>query len=72
MLEPATAAIAANRFGLGARPGELATIGAGGRDWLRAQLKAPPPLLGAADLRPSQQTLAQALQLRSCRRSDSS
>ena len=64
MLEPATAAIAANRFGLGARPGELATIGAGGRDWLRAQLKAPPPLLGAADLRPSQQTLAQALQLR--------
>jgi uncharacterized protein (DUF1800 family) len=64
MLEPASAAIAANRFGLGARPGELATIGAGGREWLRAQLKAPPPELGAADLRPSQHTLAQALQLR--------
>jgi uncharacterized protein (DUF1800 family) len=64
MLEPATAAIAANRFGLGARSGELATIGADGRDWLRAQLQAPPPALAAAELRSSQQTLAQALQLR--------
>ena len=36
----AAAAIAANRFGLGARPGELAAIGGDGRDWLRAQLKA--------------------------------
>jgi uncharacterized protein (DUF1800 family) len=64
MLEPDTRAIAANRFGLGARPGELAVIGADGRDWLRAQLKAPPPALAAADLRPSQQSLAQALELR--------
>jgi uncharacterized protein (DUF1800 family) len=32
------AAIAANRFGLGARPGELARIQADPRGWLRAQL----------------------------------
>lgn len=33
------AASAANRFGLGARPGELERIGDGSVDWLRAQLK---------------------------------
>ena len=33
----ATAAIAANRFGLGAKPGELSTIGNDGRGWLEAQ-----------------------------------
>ena len=60
----ATAATAANRFGLGARPGELASIGAAGRDWLRAQLRAPPPVLAAPELRSSQQVLAQALELR--------
>lgn len=32
------AAIAANRFGLGARPGELAEIGADHEGWLLAQL----------------------------------
>jgi uncharacterized protein (DUF1800 family) len=56
--------IAANRFGLGARPGELALIGGDARAWLRAQLQAPPPVLAAADLRPSAQILAQALELR--------
>jgi uncharacterized protein (DUF1800 family) len=35
------AAIAANRFGYGARPGELLAIGADPRGWLLAQLKAP-------------------------------
>jgi uncharacterized protein (DUF1800 family) len=64
MREPFTAAIAANRFGLGARPGELASIGAGGPDWLRAQLLDPPPLLAAAALRSSQQILGEALELR--------
>jgi uncharacterized protein (DUF1800 family) len=63
MLDP-TAATAANRFGLGARAGELASIGAAGRDWLRAQLRAPPPVLAAPELRSSQQVLAQALELR--------
>ena len=34
MLQPFNPAIAANRFGLGARPRELTVIGADGRDWL--------------------------------------
>jgi uncharacterized protein (DUF1800 family) len=58
------AVIAANRFGLGARPGELGLIGADARGWLRAQLQAPPPALAAADLRSSAQILSQALELR--------
>ncbi len=33
-----TAILAANRFGLGARPGELAAIGGDPRSWLKAQL----------------------------------
>jgi uncharacterized protein (DUF1800 family) len=33
-----TAILAANRFGLGARPGELAAIGSDPRGWLKAQL----------------------------------
>src|SRR2546429_2172769 len=57
-------AIAANRFGLGARPGELAAIAADGRDWLKAQLRAGPPLLSDPQLRSSQETLAQAQKLR--------
>ena len=42
------AAIAANRFGLGARPGELKSISGDPRGWLRAQLtpetSLPPPM----------------------------
>ena len=34
MLDDVSAAIAANRFGLGARPGELAAVGADARGWL--------------------------------------
>lgn len=34
--------IAANRFGLGARPGELKAIAGDPRGWLRAQLESPP------------------------------
>ena len=64
MRETIASVIAANRFGLGARPGELALIGADAREWLRAQLHAPPPVLAAADLSPSAQILAQALELR--------
>ena len=64
MSEPFTSAIAANRFGLGARPGELAAIGGGGRDWLRAQLAGAPPQLAAAGLRSSTDILAAALELR--------
>jgi uncharacterized protein (DUF1800 family) len=64
MRETTASVIAANRFGLGARPGELALIGGDAREWLRAQLRAPPPVLAAADLSPSAQILAQALELR--------
>src|SRR5450755_3133597 len=64
MLDPSNPAIAANRFGLGARPGDLAAIGADGRDWLRAQLKGAPPALAGTQLRPSFEILAQGLRLR--------
>ncbi|HTL21624.1 MAG TPA: DUF1800 domain-containing protein [Steroidobacteraceae bacterium] len=64
MPEPIAAVIAANRFGLGARPGELALIGTDARGWLRAQLRGPPEVIAAAELRSSAQILAQALELR--------
>jgi len=64
MPEPIAAAIAANRFGLGARAGELALIGADARGWLQAQLRGPPEALLGPQLRDSAQTLAQALELR--------
>ena len=64
MSVPVAAAIAANRFGLGARPGELALIGGDARDWLRSQLRAAPPALVAPELRSSAAILAQALELR--------
>ena len=50
MLAAISSAIAANRFGLGARPGELGRIGGDGRDWLRAQLEGAPPAIAAPDL----------------------
>src|SRR5256884_1799083 len=56
--------IAANRLGLGDRPGELAAIADDGRDWLKAQLRAGPPVLSDPQLRSSQETLAQAQKLR--------
>jgi uncharacterized protein (DUF1800 family) len=64
MTEPFSSAIAVNRFGLGARPGELASIGSGGREWLRAQLMTAPVALTSADLRASSEILAQGLQVR--------
>jgi uncharacterized protein (DUF1800 family) len=64
MLERLTSAIAANRFGLGSRPGELDAIGGNGRDWLRAQLKDSPPRLADAQLRTSSDILVETLDLR--------
>jgi uncharacterized protein (DUF1800 family) len=58
------AAIAANRFGLGAKPGELAAVGADARGWLKAQLKGKPPVLSGAGLEPASKTLGQVLDLR--------
>jgi uncharacterized protein (DUF1800 family) len=52
-----TAAIAANRFGLGARPGDLAPIGTDARGWLRAQLHGGAPLLQTDALQSTQQIL---------------
>ena len=58
------AAIAANRFGLGARPGDLQRIGSDAPGWLAAQLRAGAPLLAASGLRSSQSVLREAIELR--------
>lgn len=59
-----TSAIAANRFGLGARPGELAAIGASGPDWLRAQLDGPAPEIASDGLQSSASILTRLYDLR--------
>ncbi len=64
MRERLASAIAANRFGLGARPGDLAEIGGAGPDWLRAQLDGPPPAIADDDLESSAQILSQLYALR--------
>ncbi len=64
MQQPFASAIAANRFGLGARPGELAAIGADARGWLHAQLAGEAPLLADGALRSSADVLTEALALR--------
>jgi uncharacterized protein (DUF1800 family) len=64
MQQPFAPAIAANRFGLGARPGELAAIGGDAREWLRAQLAGGAPLLADGALRSSADVLTEALALR--------
>jgi uncharacterized protein (DUF1800 family) len=69
---PSTAepAIAANRFGLGARPGELAQVGRDARGWLEKQLAGAPPKLSDSGLRPSHEILAEAVELRRERREE--
>jgi uncharacterized protein (DUF1800 family) len=57
-------AIAANRFGLGAKPGDLALIGADARGWLEAQLHGPVPSLPVAGLRASADILGDAADIR--------
>ena len=54
------AAIAANRFGLGARPGDLAAIGDDPRGWLRGQLAGAAPLWPTAGLPSTGQILSGA------------
>src|SRR3984885_3040766 len=44
------AVMATNRFGLGARPGEIAVCADDPRGWLEAQLKGPPLVIRDADL----------------------
>ncbi len=64
MQERLSPAIAANRFGLGAKPAELAEIGSQPRDWLYAQLSGAPPLLTGPELHSSAETLARGLEVR--------
>ena len=61
---PTAAAIAANRFGLGARPGELATVEKDPAGWLKRQLNGAAPVLTGEGLKPSAETLARVLELR--------
>jgi uncharacterized protein (DUF1800 family) len=58
------AVIAANRFGYGARPGDLARLGSHARGHLLDQIGGAAPLLNDASLTGSQQLLAQAAALR--------
>ncbi|MGA8709384.1 MAG: DUF1800 domain-containing protein [Steroidobacteraceae bacterium] len=60
MTVEAAAAIAANRFGLGARPGELAAAGADPRGWLKAQLRGGAPLLQLEELQSTAQIVSGA------------
>jgi uncharacterized protein (DUF1800 family) len=64
MLDRPIPSTAANRFGLGAKPGELAQIGSHSKDWLGAQLAGSPPLLTSPELRSSAETLARGLDVR--------
>ena len=65
----AEAAIAANRFGLGARPGDLARLGNHARDALLAQTRGPAPLL--SDVLPSsQELLAKVIAARAARKEE--
>ncbi len=61
---PVDAAIAANRFGYGARPGDLERLGSHARDNLLAQLKGPAPLLADVALPSSRKLLSDAAALR--------
>ena len=58
------AEIAVLRFGLGARPGDLAAAQAEPRAWLMAQLKGAAPLAGTTALAPSGQIFAELLAAR--------
>ncbi len=55
------AAIAANRFGIGARDGEIAAAEGDPRGWLLAQLGGPPPtrMIGGERLRTGRESLAE-------------
>ncbi|HXC58793.1 MAG TPA: DUF1800 domain-containing protein [Steroidobacteraceae bacterium] len=61
-------AIAANRFGFGARPGDLARLGSQARDAVVAQLRAAPPLI-EEDLPASHELLARVIAERDALRS---
>ena len=62
-VEQCAPAIACNRFGLGARPGELAAAALGPRDWLRSQLRGAAPTLDAGSLPPGLPPLQSSAQI---------
>ena len=63
-----TAAVAANRFGLGARPGEIGRMADDPRGALRAQLQGGAPVIHNVALLDTATVLSRAAQLRSERR----
>lgn len=63
-------AAAANRFGLGAMPGELDRVGRDPRAWLKAQLDAPPDLAPFANLPSGLELLQRRAASRAIRRAD--
>lgn len=69
MRESIESAVAANRYGLGARPGELAAVARQGpRRWLDAQLAGGPPLLDDPELRSTADILTDAFEIQRERR----
>jgi uncharacterized protein (DUF1800 family) len=62
--------IAVLRFGLGAKPGDLAAAAADPREWLRAQVKGPVPLAANPALAPSDRIYAGLLAARDQKRAD--
>ena len=68
MTDAVAAAIAANRFGLGARPGDLARIGSDPRGSLYAQLGGAAPLITDSTLANSADVIERMAQLRQERR----
>jgi uncharacterized protein (DUF1800 family) len=56
--------IAVLRFGLGAKPGDLAAAAAGPRAWLLSQVRGPAPLAVKSSLAPSDQIFAGLMQAR--------
>ncbi len=62
------AEIAVLRFGLGAKPGDLAAAAGDPRAWLQAQIKGPAPLAVDAALTPSDQVFAALLAAREQKR----
>jgi uncharacterized protein (DUF1800 family) len=64
----AAAAIAANRFGLGAKPGDLTGIASDPRGWLEAQMQGQAPLLPVPGLKSTAEILREAGELNRERR----
>jgi uncharacterized protein (DUF1800 family) len=64
MLQPEIAVL---RFGLGARPGDLAAAAADPRAWLKQQIKGSVPLAGNTPLAPSEQIFRELLAARDAR-----